>query len=77
MTSGENSGELFPMNPDMKAVVKLSSDGQNGGGVITVNHSNGKAAVILSALPDVGAVIVTDRGGNVKHSLPDPNKGKE
>ena len=77
MMSQENSGELFLMNPDMKVVVKLSSKSQDDGGFITVNHSNGKAAVILSTLPDVGAVIVTDRGGNAKHSLPDPNKGKE
>jgi len=27
--------------------------------------------VILSARPDVGAVLVTDRGGNLKYSLPD------
>ena len=77
MASWESSGEIFLTNPDMNTVVKLSSEGPDDGGMITVNHSNGKAAVILSTLPDVGAVIVTDRGGNVKHSLPDPNKGKE
>jgi len=74
MTSQENSGEIMLLNPDMKVSVKLSTQGQNDEGLITVNHSNGKPAVILSALPEHGCVIVNDRAGQMKYSLPDPKE---
>lgn len=72
MISQESSGEIFLLNPDMKCVVKLSTEGQHDEGFITVNHSNGKAAVIISALPEHGCVILNDRAGQMKYSLPDP-----
>ena len=72
MVSQESSGEILMMNPDMKCVVKLSTQGQHDEGLITVNHSNGKAAVILSALPETGCVMVNDRAGQMKYSLPSP-----
>jgi hypothetical protein len=56
----------------MKVAVKLSTQGQQDEGFITVNHSNGKAAVIVSALKDHGCVILNDRAGQMKYSLPDP-----
>jgi len=58
----------------MRVAVKLSTQGQHDEGFITVNHSNGKAAVILSALPDHGCVILNDRAGQMKYSVPDPKK---
>jgi hypothetical protein len=72
MLSHESSGEILLVNPDMKVAVKLSTQGQHDEGFITVNHSNGKAAVILSALPDHGCVMVNDRAGRMKYSLPGP-----
>jgi len=72
MVSQEASGEIIMLNPDMKCVVKLSTQGQHDEGFITVNHSNGKAAVIISALPDHGCVILNDRAGQMKYSLPGP-----
>jgi hypothetical protein len=71
MISQENSGEVLLVNPDMKVAVKLSTQGQNDQGFVTVNHANGKAAVILSALPEHGCVTVNDRAGQMKYSLPD------
>jgi hypothetical protein len=56
----------------MKVAVKLSTEGQHDEGFITVNHSNGKAAVIISALPEHGCVILNDRAGQMKYSLPSP-----
>jgi hypothetical protein len=70
--SQEDAGEILLVNPDMKVAVKLSTQGRQDEGFITVNHSNGKAAVILSALPEHGCVMVNDRAGQVKYSLPDP-----
>jgi hypothetical protein len=72
MSSQENSGDIMLLNPDMRVAVKLSTQGQHDEGFITVNHSNGKAAVILSALPDYGCVMLNDRAGQMKYSLPDP-----
>jgi hypothetical protein len=72
MVSQENSGDLFLINPDMKVAVKLSTQGQHDEGFVTVNHSNGKAAVIISALKEHGCVTVNDRAGHMKYSLPDP-----
>jgi hypothetical protein len=72
MVSQENCGELFLLNPDMKVAVKLSTQGQHDEGFITVNHSNGNAAVIISALKEHGCVTVNDRAGQMKYSLPDP-----
>lgn len=72
MIGQESSGEIFLLNPDMKCVVKLSTEGQHDEGFITVNHSNGKAAVIISALKEHGCVILNDRAGQMKYSLPDP-----
>ena len=69
--SQENAGEIMLVNPDMKVAVKLSTQGRQDEGLITVNHSNGKAAVILSALPQHGCVILSDRAGRMKYSLPD------
>jgi len=74
MVSQETSGEILLLNPDMRVAVKLSTQGQHDEGFITVNHSNGKAAVILSALPDHGCVILNDRAGQMKYSVPDPKK---
>ena len=75
MVSKESSGEIILINPDMKCAVKLSTQGQHDEGFITVNHSNGKAAVILSALPEHGCVILNDRAGKMKYSLPGPKDG--
>lgn len=72
MISQEASGEIMLLNPDMKVGVKLSTQGQRDEGFITVNHPNGKAAVIISALPEHGCVILNDRAGQMKYSLPDP-----
>ena len=72
MVGMEAAGEIMLVNPDMKVAVKLSTQGQHGEGLVTVNHSNGHAAVILSALPDHGCVLVNDRAGQMKYSLPDP-----
>jgi hypothetical protein len=71
--SQEASGEIMLVNPDMRVAVKLSTQGQRDEGFITVNHSNGHAAVILSALPEHGCVMVNDRAGQVKYSLPSPS----
>jgi hypothetical protein len=71
IVSQEDAGEILLVNPDMKVAVKLSTQGRQDEGFITVNHSNGKAAVILSALPEHGCVMVNDRAGRVKYSLPD------
>jgi hypothetical protein len=71
IVSQEDAGEILLVNPDMKVAVKLSTQGRQDEGFITVNHSNGKAAVILSALPEHGGVMVNDRAGRVKYSLPD------
>jgi hypothetical protein len=68
----EAAGEILLVNPDMKVAMKLTTEGQHGGGLFTVNHSNGKAAVIATALPDYGCVLVSDRAGQMKYSLPDP-----
>lgn len=70
MISNESSGQIMLLNPDMKVAVKLSTQGQHDEGFITVNHSNGKAAVIISALPEHGCVILNDRGGKVKYTVP-------
>jgi hypothetical protein len=72
MVSQKTSGEIMLLNPDMKCVVKLSTEGQHDAGFITVNHSSGKAAVIISAMPKHGCVILNDRAGQMKYSLPDP-----
>jgi len=72
MISKEDSGQILLMNPDMRKAVELSTKGQHDEGLITVNHSNGKAAVIISALPELGCVIVNDRAGEMKYSLPGP-----
>ena len=72
MVGMEDAGEIMLVNPDMKVAVKLSTRGQHGEGLITVNHSNGKAAVILASLPDHGCVLVNDRAGQMKYSLPSP-----
>ena len=68
----EAAGEILLVNPDMKVAMKLTTEGQHGGGLFTVNHSNGKAAVIATALPDYGCVLLSDRAGQMKYSLPDP-----
>lgn len=74
MISQEAGGKILMLNPDMRVAVKLSTEGQRDEGFITVNHANGKAAVILSALPEHGCVIVNDRAGQMKYSLPNPKE---
>jgi hypothetical protein len=69
MIGTETNGELIGITQDMKAGVKISADGQNGG-YITVNNAVGKAGVILSNIDMCGAVIVNDKAGNLIASLP-------
>lgn len=70
LISHATHAEMFVVGGDMKPAVKLSSDGQDGGGFLTVNHANGKAAVILSSIPVGGCVILNDSRGKIIASLP-------
>lgn len=71
MRGSENEGCLMAVSPDMKAVVKISSDGPNGGGVVVVNGSNGHPSAFLTSGPEGGAVIVNGPDGKPAASLPD------
>jgi hypothetical protein len=55
----------------MQAVVKISSDGPNGGGLVVVNGPNGKPSAFLTHGPEGGAVIVNGPDGEPAASLPD------
>lgn len=70
MIGTESNGELIGVTQDMKAGVKISADGQNGG-YITVNDARGKAGVILSNIEMCGAIIINDAAGNIIASLPE------
>ncbi len=63
------------INPDMKTAVKISSQGVHGGGLLTVHHPNGKAALILSNLPETGCIVLNDQDGKVVGTLPDTKGG--
>lgn len=63
-------GEVHLVGGDMKTAVKLSSEGPDGGGFVTVNHANGKAAAILISTPAGGCVILNDSQGQLIDSLP-------
>jgi hypothetical protein len=66
MSSHFDHGEFMVVGGDMKAAVKLSADGMDGGGYVTVNHANGKAALILSSTHLGGGIISCDsRGGEL------------
>ncbi|HEV7403483.1 MAG TPA: hypothetical protein VGO11_11170 [Chthoniobacteraceae bacterium] len=71
MRGTEDSGCLLAVSPDMQAVVKISSDGLNGGGLVVVNSPNGKPSAILTHGPSGGAVIVNGPDGQPSASLPD------
>jgi phage terminase large subunit-like protein len=64
MSSHFDHGEFMVVGGDMKAAVKLSADGMDGGGYLTVNHANGKAALILSSTRVGGGVISCDSRGS-------------
>jgi hypothetical protein len=57
MCSQFDHGEMFVVGGDMKAAVKLSADGMDGGGYLTVNHANGKSALILSSTQHGGGIL--------------------
>lgn len=66
MSSHFDHGEFMVVGGDMKAAVKISADGMDGGGYLTVNHANGKAALILSSVRTGGGIISCDsRGGEL------------
>jgi hypothetical protein len=69
MVGTPENGELLGITQDMKAGVKVSADGQNGG-YITVNNALGKAGIILSNVDMCGAIIVNDKAGNIIATLP-------
>jgi hypothetical protein len=77
MTSESLIGELLVVNADMKVAVKLSSNGQDGGGFLTVNHPNGKAAAIISSHPATGMVILNDKRGTMTAALPIPGQTED
>lgn len=70
MSSQLTHGDLLVVGGDMRAAVKLSSQGQDGGGFLTVNHPNGKAAAIISSTQAGGCVILNDSRGQIVDSLP-------
>ena len=67
-------GEFIAVNQDVKTSVKITSDGLHGG-LMTVHGSNGKALVALSGAEVGGLVMVNDRQGKLRDSLPSA-KGK-
>jgi hypothetical protein len=71
MHGTEDSGSLLAVNADMKPVVKVSSDGPFGGGLVVVNSHTGKPAALLAYGPKGGAVIVNGPDGHPAASLPD------
>jgi hypothetical protein len=77
LSSAFDHGEMFVVGGDMKAAVKLSSEGHDGGGFLTVNHANGKAAAILTSTLAGGCVILNDSQGQLVDSLPSLNSGED
>jgi hypothetical protein len=77
MSSQLGHGDLLVVGGDMRAAVKLSSEGKDGGGFLTVNHANGKAAVILTSTPGSGVAILNDSRGNLVDSLPSVKPGSD
>ncbi len=71
MRGTEDAGCLMAVNPDMKAVVTISSDGPNGGGSVVVHGPNGKPSAMMTYGPEGGAVIVNGPDGQPSASLPD------
>jgi len=72
-SSEHHGGEFLAVTPDMKTGIKITSDGPHGGAIL-VNHSNGKNGVAITCIEKVGVVVVSDRAGNPKSSLPDPKE---
>jgi len=70
MMSKPAHGEMFLIGGDLQAAIKLSSEGHDGGGFLTVNHANGKPAVILSSTRIAGFIILNDSRGKMYASLP-------
>jgi len=62
-------GEFIAVNQDVKTSVKITSDGLHGG-LMTVHGSDGKALVALSGAEVGGLVMVNDRQGKLRDSLP-------
>lgn len=71
MHGTEETGCLMTINPDMKATVKISSDGRTGGGLVVVNGPNGKPAAFLTHDVAGGVVMVNGPDGQPSASLPD------
>ena len=71
MHGKEDSGCLLAVNADLQAVVKISSDGPAGGGLVVVSSPTGKPVAFMSYGPKGGAVVVNGPDGQPAASLPD------
>jgi hypothetical protein len=75
MCSQFDHGEMFVVGGDMKAAVKLSADGMDGGGYLTVNHANGKSALILTSTNLGGGILSHTSQGQQLGVWPDTKDG--
>jgi hypothetical protein len=71
ISTEEKGGEVFTVTPDMQMGVKITGE-IPGGGTVIVNHTNGKAGVILGCVQDRGAVIIKDSKGKYLTGFPLP-----
>lgn len=57
--------------------MKLSADGHDGGGFLTVNHPSGKAALILSSTDFRGGIISNTSHGEILAAWPSKKSGED
>jgi hypothetical protein len=76
VSTEEKGGEMFAVTPDMQMGVKITGEIPGGGSVI-VNHTDGKAGVILGCVEDHGAVVIKDSKGNFVTGFPMPKDPEE